>query len=287
MRSLLFVPADSSRKLEKSLGCGADALIVDLEDSVALAAKPAAREAARAFITAARQAAARPRLILRVNSLDSGLLEADLDAVMASAPDAVMLPKSRHGADVQNLAAKLAVREAEFGLPDGSTQIIAIATETAGALFGLASYAGASRRLAGLTWGAEDLSAALGAETARLADGSHADPYRLARALTLLAARAADAEPIDTVFTDFRDNAGLAAECAAARRDGFSGKMAIHPAQAAVINAAFAPPPEAVERARKIVAAFAQNPGAGVLSIDGLMTDRPHLLRAERLLSRL
>ena len=182
MRSLLFVPADSPRKLEKSLAAGADALIVDLEDSVALDAKPKARQAARDFITAARKQTDAPRLILRVNALDTGLTDADLDVVMSAAPHAIMLPKSRHGADVQHLGAKLAVREAECGLADGSTGIIAIATETAGAIFGLGSYAGASRRLQGLTWGAEDLSAALGSEATRLTDGSYADPYRLARA---------------------------------------------------------------------------------------------------------
>ena len=286
MRSLLFVPADSPRKLEKSLDAGADALIVDLEDSVALAAKPAAREAACDFISAARARTTRPRLILRINALDTGLADADLDAVMPAAPDAIMLPKARNGADVQHLGLKLAVREAENNIGDGATGVVAIATETAGAIFGLGSYAGASRRLRGLTWGAEDLSAALGSEATRDAEGRYTDPYRLARALTIFAARAADAEPIDTVFVNFRDDAGLRAECAAARRDGFTGKMAIHPGQVAVINEVFTPSPEAIERARKIVQAFAENPGAGVLSIDGQMTDRPHLLRAERLLAR-
>ena len=286
MRSLLFVPADSPRKLEKSLDAGADALIVDLEDSVAQSAKPAAREAARKFIETARARPARPLLILRINALESGLADADLDAVMPAAPDAIMLPKARNGADAQHLGLKLAVREAQHNLADGATGIIAIATETAGSIFGLGSWAGASRRLLGLTWGAEDLSAALGSEATCGDDGGWTDPYRLARALTIFAARAAQAEPIDTVFVNFRDEAGLRAECAAARRDGFSGKMAIHPGQVAVINEVFTPSPEAVERARKIIAAFAANPDAGVLSIDGQMTDRPHLLRAERLLAR-
>ncbi len=286
MRSLLFVPADSPRKLAKSLESGADALIIDLEDAVSLAAKPAARAGAHDFLRAARTAARRPMLIVRVNALDSGLIDADLDAIMPAAPDAIMLPKSRHGADVQHLSVKLAVREAENDLPDGGVKIIPIATETAGAIFGLASYAGASARLAGLTWGAEDLAAALGAETNRLEDGGYADPYRLARAMTLFAARAADIEPIDTVFPNFRDDAGLRAECAAARRDGFTGKMAIHPCQVAAINAAFTPSPEALDHARKIVAAFAENPDAGVLNLDGAMIDRPHLKQAERLLAR-
>ncbi len=187
---------------------------------------------------------------------------------------------------MQHLGAKLAVREAEADLPDGSLAIIAIATETARGVFQLGTYAGASRRLIGLTWGGEDLSADLGAEANRLNDGTYADPYRLARALTLVGAAAADVEPIDSVYTNFRDMDGLRAECEAARRDGFTAKMAIHPAQVAVINEAFTPSPEAVERARAIVEAFAANPGAGVIGLNGEMLDKPHLRRAERLLKR-
>ena len=287
MRSLLFVPADSPRKLEKSLASGADAVIVDLEDSIAPANKEAARVGARDFLTAAKALAKRPLLMLRVNALDSGLVERDLDVVMAAAPDAVMLPKSRRGADVQHLSVKLAVREAERDLPDGSTTILPIATETAGAIFGLASYAGASSRLMGLTWGAEDLAAELAAETNRLTDGTYADAFRLARALTLFAARSAGVDPIDTVYPNFRDLAGLRVECEAARRDGFVAKMAIHPGQIAVINDVFTPSAEAVARAKSIVAAFAADPAAGVLNLDGAMIDRPHLKQAERLLARI
>ena len=286
MRSLLFVPADSDRKLEKSLQSGADALILDLEDSVGAAAKPAARLRLRDFIGRQRSQPARPRLFVRVNALDSGLIDADLDTVMASGPDGVVLPKSRHGADVQHLGAKLAVREAELGLADGSTGILAIATETASSLFGLSTYGGASHRLLGLAWGAEDLSAALGAETSRQADGTLAGPYVLARNLTLIAARAASVEPVDTVFVDFRDEAGLRAECEAARRDGFTCKLAIHPAQVPVINACFTPSPEAIAKAQAILSAFMANAGAGVVSVDGVMVDRPHLLRAQRILAR-
>ena len=287
MRSLLFVPADSPRKLEKSLASGADAVIVDLEDSIAPANKEAARVGARDFLTAAKALTKRPLLMLRVNALDSGLVERDLDVVMAAAPDAVMLPKSRRGADVQHLSVKLAVREAERDLPDGSTTILPIATETAGAIFGLASYAGASSRLMGLTWGAEDLAAELAAETNRLTDGTYADAFRLARALTLFAARSAGVDPIDTVYPNFRDLAGLRVECEAARRDGFVAKMAIHPGQIAVINDVFTPSAEAVARAKSIVAAFAADPAAGVLNLDGAMIDRPHLKQAERLLARI
>ncbi|MCP8940359.1 CoA ester lyase [Alsobacter sp. SYSU M60028] len=286
MRSLLFVPGDSPRKLEKALGGDADVLLIDLEDSVASDHKAAARDTVRDFIAAARGAEDRPLLYVRVNALGSGLADADLDAVMEAAPDGVVLPKSVSGADVQHLAAKLAVREAEQGLDDGGTRILAIATETAASIFNMGSYAGASHRLAGLTWGAEDLSADLGAETNRLDDGSYADPYRLARALSIFAAQAAGVAAIDTVFTNFRDEAGLRAECAAARRDGFTGKMAIHPAQVAVINEAFTPSPEAVERARRIVALFEAQPGAGVIGLDGEMLDRPHLRRALGVLAR-
>jgi citrate lyase subunit beta/citryl-CoA lyase len=286
MRSLLFVPGDSPRKLEKSLEVGADALIIDLEDSVAQSAKDAARKGAHDFVRATRALAKRPLLIVRVNALDSGLIEDDLDSVMPAAPDAIMLPKSRHGADVQHASVKIAVREARNGLVDGATKIIPIATETADAIFGLSSYAGSSARLLGLTWGAEDLAAALGAETNRLSDGSYADPYRLARALTLFAAHSADVEPIDTVYANFRDMNGLRLECEAARRDGFVAKMAIHLTQVAVINEVFTPSPGAVAHARKIVEAFAKNPDAGVLNLDGAMIDRPHLRQAERVLGR-
>jgi citrate lyase subunit beta/citryl-CoA lyase len=286
MRSLLFVPGDDERKLAKALLSGADALIVDLEDSVAPSRKAAGREAASAFLREAAAQPLRPRLYVRVNALTSEMTGADLDAVMAGAPDGIMLPKSQSGADVQLLSSMLAVREAEDGLEDGATRIIAIATETAASLFHMGTYAGASRRLAGLAWGGEDLSADLGAEANRLADGSYADPYRLARSLCLTAAAAAGAAAIDSVFTNFRDFGGLKAEAEAARRDGFTAKMAIHPAQVPVINAVFTPAPEAVARARRIVSLFAQNPGLGVVGMDGEMLDMPHLRRAERILAQ-
>lgn len=286
MRSLLFVPGDNARKLEKGLDSGADALLLDLEDSVSLEAKAAARAQVRAFLGEVRERPGRPRLFVRINALDSGLVDADLDEVMPAAPDGIMLPKSISGVDVQHLAAKLAVREAESGLPDGATRVIAIATETARSLFHMGTYRGASHRLAGLTWGAEDLAADLAAETNRLPDGGYADPYRLARTLTLFAAHAAEVDPIDTVFTAFRDEAGLRSEAEQARRDGFGGKMAIHPAQVPVINAVFTPSPEAIAHARAIVEAFTREPDKGVISIDGKMIDRPHLRQAERILAR-
>ena len=286
MRSLLFVPGDSPKKLEKGMNSGADVLLIDLEDSVGLDSKDEARRITAAFLSELGKDTERPRLFVRVNGLTTGLIDADLDGVMRSAPDGIVLPKAVGGADVAHLGAKLAVREAEFGLVDGATRILAIATETAAGVFALGTFAGASHRLMGLTWGGEDLSADLGAETNRGEDGTYTDPYRLARSLTLLGAAAAGVDAIDSVFTNFRDMAGLEAECRAARRDGFVAKMAIHPAQVPVINEAFTPSPEAVERARSVIRAFEAHPGAGAVGVDGEMLDRPHLLRAERLLRR-
>lgn len=286
MRSLLFVPGDSQKKQQKGLESGADALILDLEDSVALDAKAQARAVTLDFLKTARARPTRSLLIVRVNALTTGLIDDDLDAVMQGAPDAIMLPKAEGGVDISHLGAKIAVREAENDLPDGGTRIIPIATETGKGVFGLGSYAGATHRLQALTWGAEDLSADLGAETNRLTDGSYADPYRLARAMTLFAAAAAQVDAIDTVFTNFRDDAGFRAECVAARRDGFTGKMAIHPAQVAPINEVFAPSPEELAKAEAIIALFAANPGVGVIGLAGEMLDRPHLVRAQRLKAR-
>lgn len=286
MRSLLFVPGDSPKKLEKGMNSGADVLLIDLEDSVALDAKDEARRITAAFLSERGKETERPRLFVRVNGLTTGLIDADLDGVMRSAPDGVVLPKSVGGADVAHLGAKLAVREAEFGLADGATRILAIATENAASVFALGTFAGASHRLMGLTWGGEDLSADLGAEANRGEDGAYTDPYRLARSLTLLGAAAAGVDAVDSVFTNFRDMAGLEAECRTARRDGFVAKMAIHPAQVPLINEAFTPSPEAIGRAQAVIEAFKANPGAGVVGVDGEMLDRPHLLRAERLLKR-
>jgi citrate lyase subunit beta/citryl-CoA lyase len=286
MRSLLFVPADAPAKLEKGLGCGADAIIIDLEDSVAPERKTAAREQATAFLAAALQHPARPRLLVRINGLSTGLTDADLDAVVAARPDAIMLPKAEGGASIMHADAKLATREALAGLPDGHVKIVAIATETAQSLFVAGTYRAASPRLIALTWGAEDLSAELGAEANRDAEGRFLDPYRLARTLCLAAAAGAEVPALDTVYVDFRNEAGLRRECEEARRDGFQGKMAIHPAQVATINDVFTPKPEAIARAKAIIAAFAAEPGAGVVGIGGVMYDRPHLTKALRLLAR-
>jgi citrate lyase subunit beta/citryl-CoA lyase len=288
MRSLLFVPADSPRKLGKAMTSGADALIVDLEDSIALDRKAHARQSAAAFLSETVAAADRPYLVVRINGLKTGLIDDDLDAITAARPDAVMLPKAEGGASIANLDAKLAVREAIDGIADGHIKIMAIATETAASLFCAGTYAGSSKRLSALTWGAEDLSADLGAETNRSSEGVLLDPYRLARVLCLAAAASAGVPAIDTVFTDFSDSdrEAFRRECGAARREGFSGKMAIHPSQVPIINQAVTPTREALAKAQAIVDAFGANPDAGVAVVGGSMVDRPHLARARRLLAR-
>ena len=286
MRSLLFVPADSAKKLDKAMTSGADALIIDLEDSVAIDGKARARESAAAFLKSAAQAAARPYLIVRVNGLQTGMTDADLDAIAPAKPDAIMLPKAEGGASVLHADAKLAVREAINNLPDGQIRILPIATETAASLFLAGTFAGASERLLGLTWGAEDLSAELGAQTNRDAQGRFLDPYRLARALCLAGSAAAQVPAIDTVYVDFRNSDGFRLECEEALRDGFTGKMAIHPAQVPIINEVFTPSPEALAKAKALVDAFAASPGAGVVNIGGVMFDQPHLTRARQMLAR-
>jgi citrate lyase subunit beta/citryl-CoA lyase len=210
----------------------------------------------------------------------------DLDAIVAGRPDGIMFPKAEGGAAVIHCDAKLTAREAIHDLPDGALEIIAIATETAKAMFLAGTYAGASPRLKGLTWGAEDLSVELGAEANRDRDGHFLAPYQLARSLCLAGAAAAGVQAIDTVYVDFRSDTGLRRECEEARRDGFTGKMAIHPAQIAAINEVFTPSAGAIERAEAVIAAFADNPGAGTVGIGGVMYDRPHLARARQLLER-
>jgi len=286
MRSLLFVPADSARKLDKAMSCGADAIIVDLEDSIALDGKAQARDSAAAFLKEAIPAAARPAILVRVNGLQTGLIDADLDAIAPLRPDGVLLPKAEGGASVIHLDAKLAVREAVGDVPDGHIKIMALATETAAALFLMGTFAGASHRLTGLTWGAEDLATDLGAQTNRDEHGRLLDPYRIARALCLAGAAAAQVPAIDTVFVDFRDHQGLRCEAIEAHREGFVGKLAIHPDQVPIINEAFTPTAAAVAQAHNIVEAFAASPGAGVVGVGGIMFDRPHLTRAQQLLER-
>jgi len=287
MRSLLFVPGDSERKMEKARDCGADALILDLEDSVAPSRKAEARQIVASFLATAKRDAHAPRLIVRVNALDTGLTNDDLAAIVGAAPDAILLPKANCGADIQDLDVRIGVEEAEAGMPAGRVLVHALITETAAGLLAAASFAAKSKRLSAVAWGAEDLAADIGASSNRNDQGVYTDVFRLARSLTILAAANSGVDAIDTVFTDFRDMEGLDAECRAAVRDGFSGKMAIHPGQVAIINAAFTPPPEDVERAVRILALFAAaGPDAGVLSLDGRMIDKPHLRQAERVARR-
>lgn len=287
MRSLLFIPADDERKLRKGLATGADALILDLEDAVSGSRKAAARALAAQYIADTRSHESRPRLYVRINALDTGLWQDDIAGVIGARPDGVFLPKSRSGDDVHRLSLALRHEEEHAGVPVGSTRVIAIATETPIALFQLHTYADSSSRLEALTWGAEDLSAVVGSHSNREADGrTWTSPYRLARDLTLFAAAAAGVDALDTVFVSLRDTEGLRHECEAAARDGFTGKMAIHPGQVETINAAFTPSTGEVAAAEEIVGLFADNPDAGALSHRGQMVDKPHLARAERILAR-
>ena len=284
MRSLLFVPADGGSKLDKAMASGADAVIIDLEDSIAPEGKAKARAAALDFLKNAGAAKQRPRLLVRINGLETGMTDADLDAVVPGKPDAIVFPKAEGGASVVHLDAKLTAREAIAGLPEGGIKILAQAVESAAGLFAAGSYRDASARLIGMTWGPEDLSAELGAETNRDEQGLLTEPYRLARNMCLYGAAAAKLPAIETVYVDFRNTEGLRRDTQDARRDGFTGRLAIHPAQVPVINEVFTPTAEQIAKAKAVVAAFAAQLGAGAIGIDGKMYDRPHLIRAQRLL---
>lgn len=273
LRSLLFVPADRPDRFAKAAASGADALILDLEDSVTPERKAQGREAVADWL-------AQPRALpafVRVNPLDSGLTQSDLEAVLAGRPDGLVLPKAEGAESVRALVA----------MTGGTAPpILPIATETPAAIFQLGSYGAVAAHLAGLTWGAEDLPAAIGAATSREEDGRYTPPYEMVRGLTLFGAHAAGVEAIETVFPRIDDTQALAAYVARARRDGFTGMMAIHPAQVAVINAGFTPSAADIAHARAVVDAFAAAPGAGALRLDGKMIDRPHLVQAQRLLAR-
>ncbi|WP_120077848.1 HpcH/HpaI aldolase/citrate lyase family protein [Aurantiacibacter odishensis] len=273
LRSLLFVPADRPERFAKAAASGADAIIIDLEDSVAPASKPKGREAVAEFL----QSPCDVTVIVRVNPLGSGETEGDLAAILPTPPAGLMLPKAE--------GAKSVVRLVQ--LMDGAViPVLPIATETPAAIFELGSYREVKTPLMGLTWGAEDLPAAIGAATSREDDGSYTPPYEMARSLTLLGAHAAGIPAIETVYPDIRDAEGLAAYAARGRRDGFTGMMAIHPAQVPIINDAFEPSEAEIAHARAIVGAFAEQPDAGALQLDGKMIDRPHLMQARRLLDR-
>jgi len=280
LRSLLFVPGDSERKLSRAPQSRADALILDLEDSVVPANRPLARRQTRDFLEST--GSVEFRRYVRINPLSSGVALDDLAAVAGGRPDGILLPKC-DPEDLKTLDHYLSALETVSTFPPGGIRVIAIATETPAAIFALGGYRGVSQRLEAITWGAEDLAACLGGNNRR-ADGVYDDVYRLARSLCLLGAAAAGVIPIDTIYTDFKDEAGLLAECVAARRSGFSAKMAIHPGQVPVINQAFAASQEELAWARKVVRAFAENPEAGTIAINGKMIDKPHLTLAQRLL---
>ncbi len=284
-RSFLFVPGDSEKKLAKAAGLGADALILDLEDSVAAAARPRAREALARFL-AGRPAERRSQLWVRINPLDDPASVEDLEAVLGGRPDGIVQPKTRSPDDVRALGRRLDALEAEHGIEAGAVKILPIATETPRAVFTLGDFATGVPRLAGLTWGAEDLSAAIGAASHTGRDGRWTPPYQLARSLLLFAAHAAGVAAIETLHANYRDADGLRAAAARARRDGFTGMLAIHPSQVDVINAAFEPAAAELEWARRVVQVFADNPGAATVGLDGEMLDIPHLKRAQGILQR-
>jgi citrate lyase subunit beta/citryl-CoA lyase len=282
LRSLLFVPGDSERKQAKAVDSGADALLLDLEDSVAAPQLPAARQRVRELLTA-RSDRKKQQLWVRVNALSSGLLLADLTAVMPGAPDGIVLPKVSTPAEVLEVSHYLAALEEGSGRGSGATQLLIIATETPRALLSLNSYA-PQPRIMGLTWGAEDLSAALGVTSKTDQQGALTFTFQLARSLCVVTSAALGVQAIDGVHVNFRDATGLTREAEEARRDGFTGKLAIHPDQVGPINAAFQPSAAEIEWARRVVSAFAGAPDAGVINLDGRMVDKPHLLQARRIL---
>jgi citrate lyase subunit beta/citryl-CoA lyase len=282
VRSMLFVPADSEKKLAKGADTGADALILDLEDAVAPSRTHIARGMALEYLCG-RPDRSKQQLWVRINPLDTEAALLDL-VVAAGAPDGIVLPKVRGAAEVVKLSNYLDALEVREGVAKGSIRIMPVATETPQALFTLGSYEGCSARLAAITWGAEDIAAALGASTNRRPDGEYDQVYQLACALCLTGAHAAGVQPIDTIWADFKDDAGLARDAQQARRRGFTGKIAIHPAQVAPINAAFTPSAEELAYSRRVVELFESNPGLGTVGLDGKMLDMPHLKQAQRIL---
>jgi citrate lyase subunit beta / citryl-CoA lyase len=282
LRSLLFVPADSERKFAKANGIGADALILDLEDSVAQGRKALARDAVKERLGGGPRSWS---FLVRINPLGSSLSLEDLAAVVRPGLDGILIPKVNGIEDVDLIAHYIDVLEVASGVEPGHVKLLVVATETPAAMNGFAGYSRKHPRLVAMTWGGEDLSAALGALTPREADGSWTFPYQLARAQCLFAAGAAGAAPLETLYVDFRDQKGLAESCKAARRDGFVGRIAIHPDQVATINACFTPSEADLEHARRVVAAFAAQPDVGTIGIDGKMYDMPHLIAARRTLA--
>ena len=286
IRSFLFIPGDSEKKLGKVDGVAADAFILDLEDAVAVARKPVAREMVPAFIKERPRAGRKSQLWVRVNPLDTPWTLEDLAAIVPVAPDGIMLPKVNGPEDVAQVSHYLSALEAASGVEQGSIRILPVATETAVSPFRLGDYAAAGlTRLYGLTWGAEDLSSAIGASGNTDANGEWTHTYKMVRSLCLLGAHAAGGEAVDTLYVDFRDPEGLRVSCKAARAEGFSGRVAIHPAQVDIINESFSPSADEVDFARRVINLFAANPDAGTLGLDGKMLDIPHLKQAERTLA--
>ena len=287
LRSWLFIPGDSEKKIAKVDATPADAFIFDLEDAVAPARKPIAREMVPAFLADRPKASRRSQLWVRVNPLDTPWTLEDLAAIVPAAPDGIVLPKVDGPEDVAQVSHYLSALETAAGIEVGSIRILPVATETAIAPFRLGDYAAARLdRLYGLTWGAEDLSSAIGASSNTDATGQWALTYRLVRSLCLLGAHAAGGEAVETLYVDFRDPEGLRASCRAARAEGFSGRLAIHPAQVEIINEAFSPSDDEIALARRVVDLFAASPDAGTLALDGRMLDIPHLKQAERTLAQ-
>lgn len=285
MKSWLFAPGDSEKKLAKAMASEADIALLDLEDSVAPENKPAARALVAEVLASSDN---RARLWVRINPLTTADCIADLAAVMPSEPGGLFLPKAEGAADITRLHHYLTAFEAAHGLVQGSTLIAALVTETAAAMFRTGDYAGdypGKARLVAMSWGAEDLSSALGAREQRGPDGEYTHTYEMARSLCLLGAAAAGVAAIETVQPEFRDLEALEKRARRVRAQGFAGMLAIHPAQVAPINAAFTPSAEELAHARAIVQAFADNPGAGTVGLNGAMLDRPHLVLAQRLLA--
>jgi citrate lyase subunit beta/citryl-CoA lyase len=285
LRSLLFVPGDSERKFARARESAADALILDLEDAVAPSQKPAARAHVVRLID--QEKTRQWAFFVRVNALETGLTLDDMAAVVKPGLDALLIPKADSTADVARIAHYLDALEARSGMSQGSVKLAVVCTETPKAMFNLGSYAPAHPRLVALTWGAEDLGAVIGATDNKEPDGAWTFPYQVARVQCLFAAAAAEVAPIDTLFANFKDPEGLERECRRSRRDGFSGRVAIHPDQVATINRCYAPSEAEIAQARRIVEAFEANPGVGTLGIDGKMYDIPHLKAARKTLASL
>jgi citrate lyase subunit beta / citryl-CoA lyase len=287
LRSMLFIPGDSEKKLGKVDGCGADAVILDLEDAVAPENKPLARQLVPAFMKERPRGTRKLELWVRVNPFDTGMTLDDLAAVVPAAPDGIMQPKINDPECLRRLSHYLDALEVAHGIERGSIKILPVATETAIAPFHLGDFATAGLdRLMGLTWGAEDLSTAIGASTNLDANGEWSFTYKMVRSMTLLAAHASGVQAIDTLFVDFKDDAGLRASCRAARAEGFTGRIAIHPAQVAGINESFMPSAVEIAHALRVLEVFAANPGSGTVGLDGRMIDIPHQKQAQRVLAQ-